>query len=750
MASYKSSFGLNVMLWSRRNNVLSILSWFVAFLAIASGVLTYITVTSNPPYGPDPQKVTVLLTVNAAVLALLALFVFRSSFSLLVAQRKNRAGLRLHRRLVVLLGILAVVPTIFVAVFSAVFFNLGIEAWFSERVNTALSESRSVAEAYLREHQEVIRADIQTMATDINREASELNNDPSFFNKFIETHASLRSLAEAIVFDPLGRVYARSSLTFSLEFEPLPESVIQKAEQGEVVIFTNDTEDRVRAIVKLDNIPGAYLYVGRLVDPTVLSHMEKTREAVESFEQLSGQRADVQVLFAIVYIVVALLLLFGAIGVGLNIANKMVRPIGDLIEASERVAAGDLTVRVEPTPGSDELASLSRAFNRMTNQLDTQRRELIEANRQIDARRRFTEIVLGGVSAGVIGLNADGVIQFPNKRASELLGVDLESKIGEPLSGVLPTVYDVLDAAMASQRKDKPSETQIQLTLEDGLTRTLLLRVNLDTADGDIRGFVLTFDDITELMQAQRTAAWGDVARRLAHEIRNPLTPIQLSAERLKRKYLKQITEDQDTFTSCTDTIVRHVEDLGRMLDEFSSFARMPTPTMKTENLAAICRDSVILQRHAHPEITYELELDGVSEIPLSCDASLLRQALTNILKNSFEAIGGKEIVDNLTGEKRAAKISVRAYREENKTFVTVTDNGKGFPKEGRERLTEPYITTRAKGTGLGLAIVKKIMEDHKGVLYLGDALGGGAKVTLVFFEQQSVELNHESHSNAA
>lgn len=724
------------------------LSWIVAFAALASGVLTYVTLTSNPPYGPDPYKVKVLMTINAGILLVLGFFVYRGLATLMVARRRNPAGSRLHTRLVVLLGFLAVVPTIFVAGFSAVFFNLGVEAWFSERVNTALLESRSVAEAYLREHQEVIRADIQTMAGDINREATELLGDTAFFNKFLETHAALRSLAEAIVFDPNGRVYARSSLTFSLEFEPIPKDIIDKAEQGDVAIFTNDTEDRVRAIVRLENIPGAYLYVGRLIDSAVLSHMEKTREAAESFEQLSGQRNDLQALFAIIYLVVALLLLFGAIGVGLNIANKLVKPVGDLIEASERVAAGDLSVRVEPTPGSNEIGLLSKAFNRMTNQLDTQRRELIEANRQIDARRRFTEVVLSGVSAGVIGLDSEGRIQYPNKRASELLNVDLEKNIGENLSLVLPEWDEALESVLHNTRRDKPFEKQIQLTLDDGQTRTLLLRVSMDTAENDIRGMVVTFDDITQLLIAQRSSAWADVARRLAHEIRNPLTPIQLSAERLKRKYLKQIAEDPETFVSCTDTIVRHVEDLGRMLDEFSSFARMPTPVMKSENLLAIIRDSVLLQKNAHQNIQFQVDAHDLSSAQLVCDASLMRQALNNLLKNAAEAIEAKDSVDNVSPE--PGKINIEILADENKTTLIVSDNGKGFPKEGRERLIEPYVTTRAKGTGLGLAIVKKIVEDHHGELFLGDSISGGAKVTLVFFAQQGVNLGQENHADAA
>jgi two-component system nitrogen regulation sensor histidine kinase NtrY len=394
--------------------------------------------------------------------------------------------------------------------------------------------------------------------------------------------------------------------------------------------------------------------------------------------------------------------------------------------AAERIRAGDLAARVPEGEKDDELVSLSRAFNRMTYQIQSQQRELIEANRQLDDRRRFTETVLSGVSAGVIGLDRDGRINLPNRSASALLGADLDLSIGEDLAEVVPEMADLLHAA--ARRPDRRAQGQVQLARNNS-SRTLLVRIAAEQDESGVTGFVVTFDDITELLSAQRKAAWADIARRIAHEIKNPLTPIQLSAERLRRKYLKDIKKDPDTFRICTDTIIRHVEDIGRLVDEFSSFARMPAPVLKPEDLAAIVEQAVFLQRTAHPEIAFETRFAN-RPIPLRCDARLVSQGLTNIVKNAIESIEGR-IVDG--NPDPPGWVAVTVGEADGRLSVTVEDNGKGLPQQHRERLTEPYVTTRTKGTGLGLAIVKKIMEDHQGELLLEDREAGGARVALVF-----------------
>jgi two-component system nitrogen regulation sensor histidine kinase NtrY len=423
-----------------------------------------------------------------------------------------------------------------------------------------------------------------------------------------------------------------------------------------------------------------------------------------------------------------MLFLAAAVAIGISIAAQLADPISRLVGAADRIGAGDLSVRVPEGRKDDEMTSLSRAFNRMTDQIQSQQQELIEANRQLDERRRFTETVLTGVTAGVIGLDRYGRINLPNRSASALIGVDLDVAIGENLAEVVPAMAELLEEAV--RRPDRVAQAQLQIIGPN--THTLLVRIATEQDDEGISGFVVTFDDITELLSAQRKAAWADVARRIAHEIKNPLTPIQLSAERLRRNYLKEIKKDPDTFRICTDTIVRHVEDIGRMVDEFSSFARMPAPVLKPEDLTAIVERAVFLERTAHSDISFALNFAS-RPVTVRCDSRLTSQAVINIVKNAVEAIEAR-IVN--TGPNPPGQIVVSVDETEGRVVVAVEDNGKGLPKRGRERLTEPYVTTRTKGTGLGLAIVKKIMEDHQGELLLDDAEAGGARVRLVFLTE--------------
>lgn len=691
--------------------------------AVLSVLATYGAISGLPPFGPDPQIVLWLLNLNLVLVLALGFVVVRRLVEVWAARRRGLAGSKLHIRLVMLFGAVAVMPAIVVAVFSALFLNIGVQGWFAERVRTALESSRAVAEAYLHEHTQAIRADILAMAADLNRDSAYLLVNPQRLSQAVVSQAALRSLTEAVVFDSAGRLLARSGIVFALEFEPIPFWAMDQANNGDVAILTSDADDRVRALVRLDAYGGAFLYVGRQVDARVVSYVEQTRRAVQAYQNLQGQQSGLQITFSMVFVVLALLLLLAAAWIGLAVANKLARPISQMVAAAEMVRAGDLSARLPDVSAGDELGSLARAFNRMTSQLESQRGELVEANRLLDQRRRFTETVLAGVSAGVIGMDASGRITLTNRSAAELLGVELDRHIGDALVEVVPDMVEVLD--MAFRRPERRNEAQIKLTAA-GRTRTLLARVTAEQADGEVRGYVVTFDDVTELMAAQRTAAWADVARRIAHEIKNPLTPIQLSAERLKRKYLKQIETDPETFVACTDTIVRQVGDIGRMVDEFSAFARMPAPVVKPEKLNELVREAVFLQRNGNPKIRFDMELPD-QPVLLGCDRRQISQALINLLQNAADAIDGREGQDLPAGH-----IIVRLQQNPNATIIQIDDNGKGLPVTGRERLTEPYVTTRAKGTGLGLAIVKKIMEDHAGELRLEDAPTGGARVTMV------------------
>jgi two-component system nitrogen regulation sensor histidine kinase NtrY len=715
--------------WSRRVGLSRKLAIALAVAAVASGIATYVALTRED-LQPEPGTVLLLLNVDLILLLLLGAVVARRLVEVWAERRRGSAGSKLHVRLVVLFSAVAVAPAIVVALFSALFFNLGVQAWFSDRVRTSLAESLAVAEAYLDEHRNTIRADILAMAGDLSREGPVLLANPRRFQQIVMTQAALRALPEVMVFDGLGRVLMRAGLTLSLEFATFPIGTLERAREGELVMFTPDAEetggamgDRVRALVRVDGFDEVYLLVGRYVEPKVVAHVERTREAVAAYESLEGRRSIFEITFAGMFVVVALLLLLAAVWVGLTMATRLALPIGALIAAAERVRAGDLAARVAESEAGDELGSLSRAFNRMTSQISAQQGELLDANRQLDHRRRFTEAVLAGVSAGVVGLDAEGRITLPNGAASTLLGLDLDHAHGAVFADIVPEMAGLL--SLARQAPERLAESEITIHLA-GDKRTLFARVTSETRAGANVGFVVTFDDVTELQGAQRKAAWADVARRIAHEIKNPLTPIQLSAERLRRKYLEEIKSDPDTFRLCTETIERQVGDIGRMVDEFSSFARMPAPVLRPVDLGDLVRQTVFLHRNARTDITFTTELPAGPSV-LNVDHRQIGQALTNLLRNAVDAIDGR---DERT---QPGRIGVTLALEADRPTISVADNGKGLPREGRDRLTEPYVTTRAKGTGLGLAIVKKIMEDHAGRLELGDRDGGGAVVRLVF-----------------
>ena len=713
--------------WAERVGLGRKLAVALALLSLGSALLTYTALTGSSPFGTDARTILILLNVDLVLFLLLFAVVARRLVAIWIERRRGSVGSRLHTRLVFWFSVVALTPAIIVSVFSAVFFSFGMQAWFSDRVRTALNESQLVANAYLLEHQRGIRGDILAMARDLNRDAPRTLSGAARFGRLLATQGLVRNLSEAYVFDGSGRVLSQWSLSFVLDRDPVPIGALERARSGELVLLTSETDDRIRAVVKLDGFVDTFLYVGRYLEPRVLNHIERTRNAVAQYKNLEGRRYSIEITFAMVFVLVALLLLTAAIWVGLTFATRLVRPITALATAAERVRSGDLTARVEEGSASDEIGSLSRAFNRMTGQLAGQRNELMEANRQLEARRHFTEAVLSGVSAGVIGLDAEGRINLPNRSASELLSEDLENRMGESLRETVPEMDGLLEEARLFP--DRTAEGQVDIR-RDGRARTLLVRIAADHTSGVTHGFVVTFDDITALLSAQRKAAWSDVARRIAHEIKNPLTPIQLSAERLRRRYLKEIQSDPDTFALCTDTIVRHVEDIGRMVDEFSSFARMPSPVMAPNDLTVVCRQALALQQSAHPEIVFH---PGFADrkVEIVFDKTQIGQALTNLLQNAADSIAGRDPAPD-GGDLPKGRITVDLVRAGDEISVVVTDNGRGLPEAERDRLTEPYVTTREKGTGLGLAIVRKIMEDHGGEVTLEDNEDGGATVRLV------------------
>ena len=727
------SVTLGWTLLDRRYGLERKLVGLVAVAAVLSGVITVAMWTGATGFGPDPQTVVVLLYLDSVLLLVLGAVIAIKLVRVWAERRRGLAGSGLHVRIVVLFSLVAVTPAILVAAFSALFLNFGIQAWFSERVRTAIEASDRVARAYLQEHRQSISADAFAIANELNKAASDLMQDQRLFEERLSVMAALRSLSEVLVVDSSGRVVAEAPLSLTLGLDTIPYQAIDEAQRGQIVVLTTPPDDLVRAAIKLNRFVDAYLVVGRFIDPAVREPIEQTERAVAQYRRLEQSREGILITFVMIFGLVALLLLLAAVWIALTFATQITRPISTLIAAAERVRDGDLSIRVKSDASVGEIGTLNRAFNRMTTQLEQQQVTLIEANRSLDDRRRFTEAVLSGVSAGVIGLDARGLIHLPNRSASELLGVNLDEATGSQLAEVAPEMAGLLTAAM--ERPDRQWQAEVRL-VRDGQSRALVARIVAERQEGAVAGYVVTFDDVTALVSAERKAAWADVARRIAHEIKNPLTPIQLASERLRRRYLKEIKSDPETFATLTETIVRHVGDIGRMVDEFSSFARMPRPDLKLEDVNELVEQVVFLERNRYPDIQIVAELPAETT-PLVCDARQISQALVNVMKNAAEAIIARKQKPGVPLPPGRIEVTV-AHRTEagvDQVVVVVDDNGKGLPKENRDRLTEPYVTTRTRGTGLGLAIVKKIMEDHQAELVLSDRDGGGARVMLIFRE---------------
>ncbi|MHA1545730.1 MAG: ATP-binding protein, partial [Alphaproteobacteria bacterium] len=642
-----------------------------------------------------------------------------------LARRRGSAGARLHVRLVTLFAMVAVVPAVLVAVFASVTLDRGLDTWFSQRTRAIIDNAQSVAEAYLQEHSQIIRADASAMGQDVDRARNLFVTDVNRFVRFLTTQTAIRALAATFIVHGDGKLVAHVRRRREIVYIKPPAAALAAAteKKGQVVIFQPNQANMIRALVSLPNFDDSFLYLYRQVDAKVIAHLRSTRENRAEYNALEARRSGVQITFGLMYVGMALIFLLAAIWFGLWVADRLVAPIGRLINAARRVSDGDLDVAVDIPTSQGDLAALGRTFNDMTRQLGHQRAELVQANETMDSRRRFIEAVLSGVTSGVIGLDAKGKVALANRSALTLLETQLDEIVGKNLSKLVPEFKTLL--AKASKRSARLVDGQVSIG-KAGNQKILLLRVTTEGSKGKGRRFVVTFDDITNLVSAQRSAAWGDIAQRIAHEIKNPLTPIQLSAERLKRKYIGQISQDQEIFLQCTDTIIRQVGDIGRMVDEFSSFARMPKAAIEMHDLNKVVRESAVLQRVAFPEITFTIDVPDGPQLT-AFDYRLIGQALTNLIKNASEAIEGKAVTMNngskIDANLASGKIAIKLrYGADKTAIIEVIDNGIGLPKNDRHRLVEPYMTTREKGTGLGLAIVRKIIEEHDGTLELLDA----------------------------
>jgi two-component system nitrogen regulation sensor histidine kinase NtrY len=723
--------------WSRRVNLERRIAVGLLIVALVSGALTYLVLTDFWKTQNPARAITWLLLIDLIVGLSLGTIIARRVVGLWIERRRGLVGSRLHSRLVLLFGLIALIPAIVVSVFSTTFLNYGLDIWFGNKIKEAVESSLYVSQSYLQDHQQRVANDTLSIANEIRAQDWGGYIDLSRLDSFLDRQVDLRDLSEAVVIDRRKQILASGGFSLMMEFDlELPDDALVRADSGDTVILHSPTGDRVRSLVAIDSQSGLYLYAGRVIEEKVLSAIRGNESAVYLYRQLEGDRSQWQITVGLIFAILALLLLLAAIWIAIISATSLVKPITRLVEAAQRLGGGNLAARVKIGRRDDELGELSRTFNTMALRLQTQQAELVTTNRQLDDRRRFTELVLSGVSAGVIGLNERGEIELPNRSASELLGRNMAEHLGEPLRQLVPEMGELV--AQAQSRAAGAAEGQIHMS-HGPVTRTLHVRVVSEKGEGDHTRIVVTFDDVTELLSAQRKAAWSDIARRIAHEIKNPLTPIQLSAERLKRKYLKEIANDPETFAVCTDTIIRQVGDIGRLVDEFSSFARMPAPVLQPEDIVELARQAAFLQQNANAAIAYEVELPG-EPVWVSCDASQITRALTNLMQNAADAIDARLDQERAAGAGGApqnrltpGRIHLWIRRSGDTLVLGVDDNGRGLPQQGRERLTEPYVTTRTKGTGLGLAIVKKIMEDHGGKLQLLDGDAGGASVQLVF-----------------
>ena len=690
---------------------------FVFLLAMVGLSVWLLNRSAEPGTLLKPPLIALLLiSILLPAIALMALYARK-----VAVERAVQGGLgsgRLHIRLVALFTAIAAVPTVLVAIFASVLFQSGLEFWFSNRARSMLENTVQVARASY--DREVDRVAAETVAASGNL-AEYLRavpiEDPRFAEAFAKLQVLNRGLSEAIIFtygaDKQIRTIALVN-PYDRQLERAIPPTALAALKGKEVVPLNSA-DRVGAITKLDYGPDTYLYAARVFDPEFRDQLERANDVLKDYQALLARSRLNQLRFNAALLLGALIIVGLAILTALRLADRLVRPVGELVTAAGRIEAGDFSARVPVTKTEDEVQTLATAFNRMTGRLEEQTNALRAANTQLDTRRAFIEAVLSSVTAGVIAVDGGLRVRLLNRSAETLLQKGEEEIEGRELGSLSPELNEFM--------RGEQSEANVLITSE-GVQRTLAVK-RMRYADGS----VLTFDDITDQLTDQRRAAWSDIARRIAHEIKNPLTPIQLAAERLQRRFAKEISSDKETFERLTATIVRQVGDLRRMVDEFSNFARMPKPLFRAENVHEIARQALFLHEVAHPAITFVLDPQQ-GEFRMVCDRRQLAQALTNVVKNSVEAIEGRRNrgEHSIAGDRVELKLRQKAEH----LVIDVLDTGIGLP-EDRERLTEPYMTTRVRGTGLGLAIVKKIVEEHFGSIEFEDAAGGGTLVRLIF-----------------
>jgi two-component system, NtrC family, nitrogen regulation sensor histidine kinase NtrY len=697
-----------------RDSISRVLGFLAVIALLVSGTITFLILSGFAPIEPSNEVVFIALSINSVLAAILSFLIGREIWIILQARRKGRAAARLHIRIVGLFALVAAVPAVLVAVVAGITLDLGLDRWFEQRTRQIVGNSISVARAYMDESRRVLTGNTISLAYELDRARQIYSLDPNGFRNLITVQAKGRGFLGAQLLRRDGEVIVSADIEADVDLPEAVEEFFVAADTGDPVSIPPGSTDFIGAMFKLREISNAYLYTIMALRPEVTHALRLMEANTTEYRGLESNRLQFQLAFAVLYIGVCLVVLLCAIWMGISVADRIVAPIRRLITASDEVSSGNLDVQVGTRHTEGDLKNLSDTFNNMTSELRHQRDELLNARDVMDQRARFTEAVLSGVSAAVIGVDSEGVVTIANRAAGPLLNT--EDPTDAKLADVAPELNGVFERARSAQ---KP-EIREQVTLwRNGRERTLNVQVTLEresAAATMMHSYVITIDDITDLVVAQRSSAWSDVARRIAHEIKNPLTPIQLSTERIRRRYGKYITEDREIFDQCTDTIIRQVNDIGRMVDEFSSFARMPKPEMAQQDLLHTLGEAVFLQKVGWPDIEFVTDWKA-EKMPGMFDARLMSQAFINLIKNAAEAIESKERKSDKKG-----RILIRAKAENAHYIIDFIDNGKGLPKEHRQRLLEPYMTTREKGTGLGLAIVGKILADHGGRIELLDA----------------------------
>ena len=743
------NFKRKIKQWRNRRKFLIISAWSLILLGpILTGLTVYIL---QGEFGSNLSNVLrFILLIDGIYLLVVIAIVGYSVMRMFAARRAKSAGSRLHMRLSRVFAIVALIPTVLVAVFAVVTLSIGVEGWFSKNVQNVVSSSLSAAKAYKNEQSNDLKVDLKFMAIRLNeyKDTNSFVSDSDLRLQLISYQNLIqRGLKEAYIIDENANLRSRGELSYLFGYEEPNQEAMDSAKTGDLFIIEDWPNNEFRGLIKLESFADKYLYISRVVDGNILNLLDKTMESAITYNTMEAQREKILWSYGLLYFGFATFVILSSILLGMLFAERLSRPVGRLAGAAQRLGAGDFDVQVIEEKGDDEIAMLSRVFNHMTKQVKRQRDDLITANDYTERRRRLFDSVLSGVTAGVIGLSSDGNVGFINLAAEKLLNLDAENHEGKSIKLAVPEFVDLF--LLIQKNENKTQQQEIKLT-RAGATEILLVRVSARISeDLLVEGYVITFDDVTDLVSAQRLAAWGDVARRIAHEIKNPLTPIQLSAERLKRKYSPMVGAEEDNLSQYCDVIIRQTNDLRRIVDEFSKFARMPEPIKRSVNITKLLKDVILLFEISSPAIKIKLN-NPHGDINVNVDETMINQAFTNLIKNAGEAIESKAKLNST--KKFDPEIRIFIKKNVNNLEIIIEDNGIGLPTQERSRLFEPYVTNRENGTGLGLSIVKKIIEEHNGSLELLDASpfsnneDFGAKMRIIF--PKEIIIDNEKIAN--